>query len=505
MVKKSHSKINNCISKHKIKQLIDQYLKHYYNIDINEHIARHNNSNDEACYLLAILFYLFSRNCIDINNLPMPRNDTIVVQKGGTIRVFDRSGPLLGTRGSKRNRRLLYQVYHIVEGNEINRMLKVTTPAPSFITESNIYQELNNTPEISTRVLTIYNAAYINLVPLQSLTFNLGLDNQRDQRILIFSPNNIRALNTVFFPQTYNEIIALGNNKYRHGQIHYIVTEYAIGYMTLNRAMHGDVNTTNKYILTVNLIRMLIYLNQKYGYVHWNLHGENLFVDRNLNYKLFDFDLSSTDRNRNNELFIRCRQIAPLNYMELKIIGLLYDVFRFTIALGKLPDCCGIENVIPTCYRLMEVNCRMIKDNRGITNELTEQPHKNYFIEIIRKAIKYFRQKLNSQLANIVAYQGILTQIPQLLAGPPLPSFPPLTQPTGLTPTGLTPTGLTPIGLTPTEIDSLDLAQIGLNSPYNLPLEHMGGMNKKFNNYYRKKYLKYKKNISNIKKIHYAS
>lgn len=105
--------------------------------------------------------------------------------------------------------------------------------------------------------------------------------------------------------------------------------------------------------LMIDVFHLLTYLNEKYQFIHWDLHTGNIFVDETdpTNFKIFDFDFSEIQNNDtvdmntsiNNRLFtfVIPNEDTRSNYLALKRIernniGLIFDIYRVFRAFPKI-------------------------------------------------------------------------------------------------------------------------------------------------------------------------
>jgi len=111
--------------------------------------------------------------------------------------------------------------------------------------------------------------------------------------------------------------------------LNYIILEYADGYDNFNL---DDDEEKLQYSLEgacklyIHIIKMLLFLNDSLGFNHWDFHPDNILVKNKDEFKLFDFDQSSTDKNKNDCIFDRI--FKDVNKNDSKKLGVLYDIYR---------------------------------------------------------------------------------------------------------------------------------------------------------------------------------
>lgn len=171
----------------------------------------------------------------------------------------------------------------------------------------------------------------------------------------LFKSDNLRVVfesllpeneKDIFKPDYKNSFISFFENilyNYEDNNLLYNFTEFNNMFEPLKSSGIYDISLVQKGIspnydeintLILNIIKTLCYLNSTFGFIHYDLHSQNLLVgiseDPNVGgylFKLFDFDLSRTDANQNTEYFRRVNSDLKLN--NVKLNGLYFDIFRF--------------------------------------------------------------------------------------------------------------------------------------------------------------------------------
>jgi len=274
--------------------------------------------------LTFILFFLFSKNKIEMNILPVPASlETLVnipnVLKGGFNAKFN------DVSGNKKNARLVYLIGY----NDIKCACKIMPKMPSYENEMNIYNELKNYNDvnINENIINLYSSGetdtlYENLTI--NLTANISVDITKDY------PNIHETIKQF---QLYHQ-----KNNLEYTALIYIVTENDTDYKKLSDCLNNGIITSGVGLgnVVINAIKILNYLNNKIGFIHWDLWIDNLFVNyinEDLLYiKLYDFDASETTKNPNSFVFDLFTDImGQRNDVTNDVFhkkGLLFDIVR---------------------------------------------------------------------------------------------------------------------------------------------------------------------------------
>lgn len=147
--------------------------------------------------------------------------------------------------------------------------------------------------------------------------------------------------------------------------------------------------TDNKCSFAFSVLNILHYLHLNYGFSHNDLHEENMLVlvkdNKFIDFKLFDFDVSSTNKIKNNSLFknleyfkedritdedgiVTTKKIYPDTLFRF-----IYDILRFFIALD-IQDCDNENNENnDTLDTLFQINTYVMKTFEQIKNRLIEK------------------------------------------------------------------------------------------------------------------------------------
>ena len=214
-----------------------------------------------------------------------------ILQKGGQVNyISDLSGTI-----AKKKRRLIYLLEANVPGS-IKFVIKITPKEFDDTNEINIHKELSGT-QFTDQIIKYYGDGDFPILQNQN--------RQDDFQINLDVPcisNKIVSINCSGL-DLWNEIIQYqlhhANKKFQ-----YLVMEYDDNYKTLKDQL-PHIPNSQKCLLFENIAQMLLRLNTSIGFSHWDLHRGNVLIDKTnpVNFKLFDFGRSSTNKNFSNTLF----------------------------------------------------------------------------------------------------------------------------------------------------------------------------------------------------------
>lgn len=269
----------------------------------------------QSTFFLGIIFYIFSKKNVDLKSLPIPikenqkelpkmRNNE-ALPKIGNNEVLPQL-PKLDNNGSsqKINENGLTEAdtvktpsksTRIVSGSNViylfgfedesQYILKILADKPENVNEFKIYEELQNflkSPEKS-HIVNMVKADVIDKTEDIKLNFEVNNENYEIE----FDSFMYEIIESLIFTE----------------KIVYIITDYDSDFITLN-----DAKKKNKPQLDLlcrllnNVIIFYNYLYKNLGFLHQDLHTNNLLVKKDYtDFKFFDFDRSSTKKN-NSEL-----------------------------------------------------------------------------------------------------------------------------------------------------------------------------------------------------------
>lgn len=139
-------------------------------------------------------------------------------------------------------------------------------------------------------------------------------------------------------------------------EVYYFTAENVLGrYQLFSRVIVPDICS-----FAMNIFVLLNYLNKKYHFIHWDLHHNNIFVEKldMKDYKIFDFDLSEIsgdpDIDVNNEIIdiafetealakemgMAKEVFTNMSREERDNLGLIFDIYRVlfdTVAYRSCP------------------------------------------------------------------------------------------------------------------------------------------------------------------------
>ena len=229
----------------------------------------------------------------------------------------------------------------LIKTNESDYAIKLATPNhPQYLYEAIIYKKFNqimsdkDEPKASIIQDTILNYYYVGNLNIPRKTHKIFLT----QDLMI----NVSAKNNYELYEAINELCKENNVN----QVIYYTTENILN--DWSSLYNTRMSTEDKCYLTTNVIKLLTYLNSKYNFVHWDLHSNNILINKkNHNrFKIFDFDMSEITYNGNstsvnNTLMdtLNINELQNVNTNNRKNIGLIYDVYRIQDSFNSYNYC----------------------------------------------------------------------------------------------------------------------------------------------------------------------
>lgn len=233
-----------------------------------------------------VVRYLFSPNNPDPSMIPTPKPmaDIISIQN---------------ISGQNENDRLVF----IVGLNEIKTVFKIARNDSQYEIENKIYTELNNEMNrdaaLENKIIKKYST--------NSRITKISMKKEIGYQVFINWGDGNKEINILQkgLAAYFNKIktfVEHNNNAI------FLALEYNPDFKTvyhINNAHGKSMLTQNqKCQLVENVIKTLHILNKKVGFSHWDLHEDNLLVNPlTQEFKLFDFDQSSTNDNINKQFF----------------------------------------------------------------------------------------------------------------------------------------------------------------------------------------------------------
>lgn len=357
-------------------------------------------------FITGTILYLNTSSNIDLDYLPEPKtkNDPEMVlnkkmsQKSMSKKSMsdkslkpDFNYNLKDISGvEKAHERLVF----IISINGKEYVLKIALSQPYFVKEIDIYKELTKAMQTDTqledKIIKIYGGSELNKGDKYEILVN-------DQKILFDKNNNanlFQKINNLFENKDLNSIV-------------YSVLDFNNNYMTLKTALNDNL-IKDKCILLLNVLNTLNFLNKKYGFIHFDLHPENLLINvnekENSNYetnkfKLFDFDLSWTKKNKNREPIVRgliyqINKVDPeaLSEDDFAKLGFIYDFYRFIDRYNVLQLSCQQDKI----NQLLDIYKKYPLDPEAYEN------FQDYFFYLGEKITILYKNKEYDHIQNIL-------------------------------------------------------------------------------------------------------
>ena len=423
-------------------------------------------------FCIAIIFYLFSPKIIDINLIPLPQDESPNKNMyGGKLKLTDISGIKKDRRliyiaevkgysvvlkitsdedvyineakiydelNSYMNTNLFLKDKVIKKYSLILRLEAFKTEGTTtkkYPTNTNNYPYNTELPSLpppiiqdkyTTNTNNWYNTQSSPPIPSPPIPLPPVLSpsmlssevykspgSDKNVKILSFNLKNIK-IGTEQFDIVIDDSMAdfesIKNFYNDNFPLIFIVLEYRPTYYTLRNILRR-LDSSNKCKLAQDVIKTLYILNKSIGFTHLDLHADNLLVDPTLlEFKLFDFDLSSTRKNKNDDLFYITKQV---NFEDKEKFGLIYDVYRFMNAL----------DVVKCSNNIIEVIANKIRKDYSDIKNKAEQKRESDAIwyvlgEYVAKSDIYpLLEKLNTDAPNIDPLKNLNLNAPIMHGG----------------------------------------------------------------------------------------
>lgn len=304
-------------------------------------------------FCLMIMFYLFSRNKIDTGFLPMAKrveNTGVLFGSGDTDdeNIVSFAKDISGDAKAKER---IVLIVGVNGAHEV--VIKISRPIKYYTTEVEIYKELaraqNTDIKIDNFVVRTFGSEIQTvdediLFTLDGVDYVIPMNEFGDK--IMDRINNLDPFQ--------NEI--LGVSFEDTDTIIYNVLEYTPTFCTLD-ACSNMIKNAQKCTMIEKIINKLDYMHKRYGFSHLDLHGGNILINiESDTFKFFDFDLSQTTINQNNELFERISPILSRQSGKENLF-FLYDVTRlingfYTDSFTKTGCTRELENIIVFCVNI---------------------------------------------------------------------------------------------------------------------------------------------------------
>lgn len=330
--------------------------------------------SDVITFLWCIVFFLFDFYLIDLQNLSYTINefDMLGGQPEAKLSYF-----LNANSETKQKKRLVFCVEY-----QMSRFaLKIARNTDEFLNEFNIYQQL---------------------MSLQSPNIVRICNSDPELKIM----NNNLILNADGTEFRISDVDELGLEAIESNLKICILTHYDPEYATLSKIM-PKLTFEEKIFFLQKVTKFLYKLNRDIGLIHWDLHTGNILVhvQNYTQFKIYDFDLSSTKLYQNHSLFKKSTQnilkknfiknndskdenwIENINYSELEFIGLSYDFLRLSTLLlyeseDKFPSLTpGTSLPMAMFFKIIKTIIHKVKDL------LTEKKLDDIFLPMMLTAI----------------------------------------------------------------------------------------------------------------------
>jgi len=241
----------------------------------------------------------------------------------------------------------IQRLIFLISIDDVQYILKITANIKNYTNEAKIYTDINEflgkmdilkEKKIKDKYIENFNGIIYNkMMDMVVKIYGSGnikeSDFEKGKLVFEFNENNkiFSIEKNSKYEMSYNTIKGLFNLAKDYGRIplNYIILEYAYKYDTLERFIilrRKDNNMKDICELLLHIIKILFFLNDSIGFNHWDLHKWNILVKNKDEFKLFDFDQSSTDNNENYFVF---DIVFGGSYKNIsKKLGILYDIHR---------------------------------------------------------------------------------------------------------------------------------------------------------------------------------
>lgn len=245
-------------------------------------------------------------------------------------------------------------IFYKVVINEVNYIIKISSYIRRYENECNIYEELKN----ENNIMKIIKCGKSNIMQSSITSFwEITADINNSTYTFTINSDSNKYLPYIIYNSlfkdvqinTENHIIDVDCDNYSYmnylkdnrNQIFFNISQFETEMVTLNDYVSiNNVNYNTMYNFFINIYKRLNELYDKYMFIHWDLHMGNIFVKEqngNIDFKLFDFDLSSTKKNYmeyvcslfgSNELLKKYKTLIIDNRNR---IGKYYDILTLLL------------------------------------------------------------------------------------------------------------------------------------------------------------------------------
>lgn len=336
-LERERARIRSVIRKNRNK--IDNFDKDLNTAKDQNELVRQTikKTRKEANILLKENQYLYTQNkTIQIHkNIPIyEQKQYLEENQQPEIKINDVSG------NEKPHQRRVF----LIKGLKDYAIKISTSKFPEYEKEGIIYKIFgqiiddpveDNASNIRDQVLNYYFLQKIKNVA-KSDSFKIYLDNES---YLIINKNKCAELFDAI-----KQIAKITNVD----EIIYYTTENVLGkFITFDQYDRKKMTNGQLCILHNNIINLLMYLNKRYNFIHWDLHLGNIFVKINnpTEFKIYDFDFSEISYKNINIVSINNHYVDMMDYnfpqLEYKqffskldrpdrsLVGLFFDIVRF--------------------------------------------------------------------------------------------------------------------------------------------------------------------------------
>lgn len=294
-----------------------------------------------------------------------------------------------------------------------NYAIKISTDTyPQYKLEGSIYTKFRN-------IIADPNEAQANKIAnnvLKSYYFGRINNIETEKAFHVYVTSKIgfivsEKVNTELFNAIKK--IASSNND---NSVYYYTTENILGQW--DQLSVQGISGKPVCSLMLRVFRLLTYLNEKYNFIHWDLHSGNIFVNKTYTnkIKIYDFDLSEIEPYSNIDTSINNFRLRHNNILEHATrnernrFGLIYDIYLTFQSFNNYETCS-----YPNLETLMKLK---LNANKQIDNadELEKENKWTYFLKLaqvlnteanhqtIRKMFSNYLVGGSFQVSNNTAY-----------------------------------------------------------------------------------------------------
>lgn len=320
-------------------------------------------------FCVAILYYLFSRNKIEYGYVQFPTNiiggnikTKEIYEKEGQVKIF-----IMG-----------------INNNEV--ILKITDKTQCYKTEIDIYKELTNYQKkdkfINNKLIKMYDSGVIAEAKKGNITFKLsnkkyntqidmspfhsayymileynpsmtelyGYTGTRNMFSLILDVEKIQPIKSdmMNYERNLNDMITEKNkyldflkfsgesdeiiekqNDFENVDIRKYMEKFEDSIIKNNNKIKEFDTKMDNFVKCIdNIIKLLKHLSDNYGFHHMDLHHRNILVSDTFEFKIFDFDLSFTNKIKNEYSQLKFFRNNKNSY-------LMYDITTFLSSISE--------------------------------------------------------------------------------------------------------------------------------------------------------------------------